>query len=63
MRLTRKARREVPAKEKTMSEKQTVEAGNSLPPPLGSPMIIFRCMFCGREFATVEECNACEAQH
>ena len=36
---TRKARHEMPAKEQTMSEKQTVEAGNSLPPPLGSAIV------------------------
>jgi len=53
----------VPAKEKTMSEEKTIEAGNSLPPPLGSPAILFRCLFCGREFATVEESNACEETH
>lgn len=29
----------MPAKEKTMSEKQTIEAGNSLPPPLGSAVM------------------------
>ena len=53
----------MPAKEKTMSEKETIEAGNSLPPPLGSPAILFRCLFCGKEHLTVEACNACEAQH
>ena len=26
----------MPAKEKTMNDAQTIEAGNSLPPPLGS---------------------------
>ena len=25
--------------------------------------ILFRCLFCGREFKTVEESNACEAKH
>ena len=28
-----------------------------------SPAIIFRCLFCGREFITVEACNACEETH
>jgi hypothetical protein len=32
--------RELPAKEKTMSEKQTDLAANSLTPPLGSPVIV-----------------------
>lgn len=25
--------------------------------------ILFRCLFCGREHETVEECNACEESH
>lgn len=25
--------------------------------------IRFRCVFCGREFETVEECNGCEDGH
>ena len=27
------------------------------------PAILFHCLFCGKEFGTVEESNACEAQH
>lgn len=30
---------------------------------LAGPHILFRCIFCGREFETVEECNACEERH
>lgn len=39
------------------------KGGSPSPQRLGSPMIFFRCVFCGREFATVEESNACEANH
>lgn len=37
---SREARHELPAKEKNMSEKQTIEAGNSSPPPLGRTRIL-----------------------
>ena len=26
-------------------------------------LIQFRCMFCGKEFDSVEECNECEETH
>ena len=28
-----------------------------------APQIKFRCVFCGLEYGTVEECNACEQSH
>ncbi len=29
----------------------------------GIRFVYFRCVFCGQEFETVEECNACEESH
>jgi len=32
-------------------------------PPGSIKGIKFRCLLCGKEFETVEECNACEESH
>ena len=45
------------------NKQSEVKAGTPSPERLGSPAILFRCLYCGKEHLTVEACNACEETH